>query len=222
MDERDDTRDDASGGRLYGDGARELQDAFDSRRLADTLAGYTVHDELNDGDVALIQRQSTVWISTVDADGWPDVSYKGGDVGFVHVASGTELRIPMYDGNGMWRTLGNIADDGRVALLFIDTERPWRMRVHGRARVSIDPADLDDHVGAQAVVIVTIGRIFPNCGRYIHREGQLSKFAPRDGHEPPLPDWKRRPELRPILPQRDQDALELLDPASDGTDGSSG
>jgi predicted pyridoxine 5'-phosphate oxidase superfamily flavin-nucleotide-binding protein len=207
-------------GRMYGEGARGLQDAFDSRRLADTLAGYTVHDELSDDDVALIERQSTVWISTVDADGWPDVSYKGGDVGFVQVASRTELRIPTYDGNGMWRTLGNINDDGRVALLFIDTERPWRMRVHGRARVSIEAADLDAHVGAQAVVIVSIGRIFPNCGRYIHRDGQISKFAPRADHEPPLPDWKRRPELRPILPQRDQDALEAIDPASDGTDGS--
>jgi hypothetical protein len=96
------------------------------------------------------------------------------------------------------------------------------MRVHGRARVSIDAADLEPHVGAQAVVIVSIGRIFPNCGRYIHRDGQVSKFAPRADHEPPLPNWKRRPELRPILPQRDQDALDELDPASDGTDGSSG
>jgi predicted pyridoxine 5'-phosphate oxidase superfamily flavin-nucleotide-binding protein len=218
----DDVGDDGQVGRLYGDGARRLQDAFDSRRLADTLAGHTVHDELSDGDVALIERQSTVWISTVDADGWPDVSYKGGDVGFVRVASRTELRIPIYDGNGMWRTLGNITDDDRVALLFIDTERPWRMRVHGRARVSIDAADLDQHVGAQAVVVVSTRRIFPNCGRYIHRAGQVSKFVPRDDHEPPVPDWKRRTELRPILPQRDQDALELLDPASDGTDGSSG
>lgn len=124
-----------TGGRLYGDGARSLQDALDTRRLADTLSVFTVHGTFSDDDIELIRQQSTVWISTVDADGWPDVSYKGGDVGFVEISATDELRIPSYDGNGMWRTAGNIVDDGRVALLFIDVDRPWRMRVQGRARV---------------------------------------------------------------------------------------
>jgi uncharacterized protein len=196
------------GGNLYGPGARALQEAFDSRRLADTLAAVTVHDQLDDGDIELIHEQSTVWISTVDADGWPDVSYKGGDIGFVQVVSPSELRIPSYDGNGMWRTLGNIIDDGRVALLFLDEQRPWRMRVHGRATVSVEPDDLEPHVGAQAVIIIHVGRVFPNCGRYIHQDGTISKFVPRHGEEPPIPDWKRIDVLRRALPARDREALD--------------
>ena len=66
---------------MYGAGARALQDEFDSRRLADRLHELTVHTELTDDDTALIVEQSTAWLATVDADGWPDVSYKGGDVG---------------------------------------------------------------------------------------------------------------------------------------------
>ena len=150
------------------------------------------------------------------------MSYKGGDVGFVDVVAPDELHIPIYDGNGMWRTLGNIADDGRVGLLFIDLERPWRMRVHGQARVSIEPADVDRHVGAQAVVVVRIGRIFPNCGRYIHRGDTISKFVPRPDHRPPIPDWKRIDGLRAVLPARDQAALDHDDGSSDGDDGSTG
>ena len=203
------TRD--QGGRLYGEGARALQDIFDSRRLADTLAAVTVHDELTDDDIELIREQSTVWLATVDADGWPDISYKGGDVGFVEVTTPSELRIPIYDGNGMWRTLGNVTDDGRVALLFVDTGRPWRMRVHGRATVSLEEDDLDRHVGAQAVLVVTVGRIFPNCGRYIHQDGEISTFVPRADHTPPIPDWKRIDGLRSVLPARDQRALDEAD-----------
>ncbi len=213
---------DTNSEQLYGDGARALQDVFDSRRLADALAAVTVHDELTDDDIELIRAQSTVWLETVDAEGWPDISYKGGDVGFVEVASPTELRVPIYDGNGMWRTLGNITDDGRVALLFIDTQRPWRMRVHGRAVVSIEEADVERHVGAQAVVVVTVGRIFPNCGRYIHRDGQISEFVPRVDHAPPIPDWKRIEGLRTVLPARDQKALaadDLTGGSGDGADG---
>jgi predicted pyridoxine 5'-phosphate oxidase superfamily flavin-nucleotide-binding protein len=192
---------------MYGPGARALQAELDTRRLADVLARHTLHGELTDDDVALIEAQSTVWISTVDAEGWPDVSYKGGDVGFVAVASRTELRIPSYDGNGMMRTLGNIADTGRVALLFVDTSRPWRMRIHGTARVSLDADDLARHHGADAVIVVTIGRVFPNCGRYIHTGGVISEYVPHEGAPAPIPEWKRYDLLRPALPARDQERL---------------
>lgn len=187
-------------GTLYGEGARALQDQFDSRRLADRLAGLTVHPELSDDDIGLIEAQSTVWISTVDADGWPDVSYKGGDAGFVHVMSATELRIPSYDGNGMMRTMGNIDDTGRVALLFLDEARPWRMRVHGTATVTTDVADLADFHGAFALIVVTIERVFPNCGRYIHQGAEVSEFVPRPGHEPPVPTWKTLDAIADALP----------------------
>lgn len=191
---------------LFGAGARELQAQLDTTRLADVIAMHTVHDALTDDDIELIGAQSTVWVSTVDADGWPDVSYKGGAVGFVQVTGRTELRIPSYDGNGMMRTMGNIVDTGRVALLFVDTARPWRMRVHGTARVSTDAADLAAHVGAEAVIVMTTVRIFPNCGRYIH-DDQISTYVPSADHRPPLPEWKKHEFVRDALPARDQERL---------------
>ncbi|MEO6652509.1 MAG: pyridoxamine 5'-phosphate oxidase family protein [Ilumatobacteraceae bacterium] len=194
-------------GTMYGEGARALQDQFDSRRLADRLADITIHDALTDDDITLVQAQSTVWIATVDADGWPDVSYKGGDVGFVAVTGPDELQIPSYDGNGMMRTMGNIADTGKVALLFIDTAQPWRMRVHGTARVATAPADLSRFHGAQALIVVTIGRVFPNCGRYIHRGGEISPNVPVPGTAAPIPEWKRIRVFADVLPAGDP-ALE--------------
>ena len=192
---------------MYGAGARRLQDHFDTRRLADALTRHTVHDELTPDDLDLIGRQTTVWISTVDADGWPDVSYKGGDTGFVRAVSPTELRIPMYDGNGMMRTLGNVADTGRVALLFVDPSVPRRLRLHGTARVSTDAGQVAEHAGADAVLIVTPLRIFPNCGRYIHGDGVLSEHVPRPGTEQPVPSWKLYDWVRDALPERDRDRV---------------
>lgn len=189
-------------GTLYGPAARELQDAFDSRRLADRLDALTVHEALTDDDRALIAAQSSFVLATVDVDGWPDVSYKGGAVGFVRVVDERTLRFPSYDGNGMWRSLGNIVDVGRVALLFVDVARPWRLRVHGTAAVSRDADLVAAWPGAQAVVTVTVGRAFPNCGRYVHdvARGELSPHVPAEGHEPPVPDWKRSRALAPYLP----------------------
>lgn len=190
-------------GTMYGVGARELQDEFDSRRLADRLIDLTVHRELDAGDISLVADQAAVWVATVDADGWPDVSYKGGNPGFVRVASPTELQLPIYNGNGMWRTLGNIRDNGRVALLFVDQARPWRMRVHGTGAVLTGPAATAPFLEAEAVLVVTVARVFPNCGRYIHPNGGISRFVPQPERETPIPDWKRLEVLREVLPADD-------------------
>ena len=190
-------------GALYSVGARALQDQFDSRRLADRLADVTVHAELDERDISLVRDQATVWVATVDADGWPDVSYKGGNPGFVEVVHPAELRMPIYNGNGMWRTLGNILDNGRVALLFVDHDRPWRMRVHGTGTVLTDPVATAAFNEAEAVLVITVARVFPNCGRYIHQQSEISPYVPQKGRPTPIPEWKRLPALRDVLPASD-------------------
>ena len=187
-------------GDLYGAGSRALQNDFDSRRLADRLEGLTVHDELTENDIALIEAQRTVLVATTDAAGWPDVSYKGGDVGFVRVIDPTTLVWPSYDGNGMFRTLGNITDDPRLAMLFVDTTRPWRLRLHGIGEVITTGPLVEEYHEAQAVVRVTIARLFPNCGRYIHQGDENSPFVPQQGVPTPQPDWKASDHIAPYLP----------------------
>ena len=196
---------------LYGAGARALQDTFDSRRLADRLAQLTLHDTLTDDDIALIRTQSTVWLATVDADGWPDVSYKGGNPGFVQVVNPRLLRLPSFDGNGMFRSLGNVIDNGRIGLLFIDPTRPWRMRVHGRGTVSTRAEDCAAFTGAQAVLEVEVLRVFPNCGRYIHGEDGISPSVPQSGRETPMASWKRFDAIRDALPADDVARLDAED-----------
>ncbi len=190
-------------GAMYGDGARDLQDQFDSRRLADRILELTLHSELDDGDTELVRDQAAVWVATVDADGWPDVSYKGGNPGFIEVVSPTELRLPIFNGNGMWRTLGNIIDNGRVGLLFVDQARPWRMRVHGTGTVLTDAASTATFTEAEAVLVVQVARVFPNCGRYIHKSDEISPYVPQPGRPTPIPDWKRLPAVREFLPAQD-------------------
>ena len=87
---------------------RALQDRFDSRRLADRLAETRLHTAFTDDDRAVIARAPFLWLATTDAEGWPDVSYKGGRPGFVRVIDDTTFAFPSYDGNGMYRSMGNI------------------------------------------------------------------------------------------------------------------
>jgi len=188
---------------MYHEGSRTLQDRFDSRRIADRLEEVTVHEELTPDDVAFIERSPMFFLATADADGWPDCSYKGGLPGFVRAVGPKTLAFPSYDGNGMFRSLGNTLVNDRVGMLFLDFERPRRIRVQGRASLHHDDELLAGFEGAQLVVRIAIERIFPNCPRYIHRMQLVepSVYAPQPGHEPPVPDWKRMEVFRDHLPR---------------------
>jgi predicted pyridoxine 5'-phosphate oxidase superfamily flavin-nucleotide-binding protein len=189
---------------MYHDGNRELQDRFDSRRIADRLEQVTVHHELNDNDIEFIETSPQFFLATVDDTGWPDVSYKGGRPGFVRCLDRTTIAFPAYDGNGMFKSLGNVLLDGRVGLLFVDFEHPRRLRVQGTATVDDDDPLVGTWEGAMLVVRVKVEVAFPNCPRYIHRMAlqELSVYAPAPGHEPPVPDWKKYDVFRDYLPRQ--------------------
>jgi predicted pyridoxine 5'-phosphate oxidase superfamily flavin-nucleotide-binding protein len=189
---------------LYHDGTRRLQDRFDSRRIADRLEQVTVHTEFTEKNRDLIQKSAMFFMATVSPDGQPDVSYKGGMPGFVRIVDSHTLAWPDYDGNGMFRTLGNALITPRVSLLFVDFDLPRRLRLHGIASVSFDDPLMAEMPGAQLVVRFDADRMFSNCPRYIHRMNvvEYSAYVPRPDHELPTPAWKEDPNFRDHLPKR--------------------
>jgi uncharacterized protein len=196
---------------LYHGGSRGLQDRFDTRRIADRLEEKTVRDYIDDDDRAFIEARDMFFIATADADGKPQSSYKGGDQGFVRVLDERTIAFPNYDGNGMYLTMGNVAVNPRVGLLFIDFEGRKRMRLNGVA--SIDERDplLAEYPEAQFIVRVRATEVFPNCPRYIHEYElvQRSRFVPKADCETPVPAWKTR--------EWSHDALPADDPAYDSS-----
>ena len=189
----------------YHDGMRELQDRFQTRALADRLDERLGRTAFTTEDKAFIESRNMFFLATADADGQPDCSYKGGLPGFVRVSGPSELAFPTYDGNGMFRSLGNVLVNPQVALLFIDFERPRRLRVQGRALLNLTDPLLPEFKDAQGVVRVQADLLFPNCPRYIHRMQLIepSTYVPREGHEPPVPAWKQQPAFREVLPKSD-------------------
>ena len=190
---------------MYHEGSRRLQDRFATRRLADRLVEVVAHTTFTDADRAFIESRPMFFLATADAEGRPDCSYKGGRPGFVRVVEPGTLAFPSYDGNGMFKSLGNILANPHVGLLFVDFESPRRLRVNGRASIREDDPLRAELVGAQLVVRVQAEAIFPNCPRYIHRMQlvEASSYAPCEGHTPPVPEWKQRPVFREVLPPGD-------------------
>ena len=190
---------------MYHEAARALQDAFGSRELADRLERRLRRSRFTEEDAGFIASLRFFFLATADPEGRPDCSFKGGDPGFVRVLAPDLLAFPDYDGNGIFKSLGNIRANPQVGLLFIDMEgKPARLRVNGTAEVVLDDPLLPEFEGAQALVRVTPVDIFPNCPRNIPRMQVVeeSPYIPRCGVERVEPAWKGFESFADAVPPR--------------------
>ena len=187
----------------YHSGHRLLQDKFESRNIADRLDDLA-RKSFSEEDKTFVESCAFFFLATADSEGQPDCSHKGGLPGFVRVSGPDEIVFPDYDGNGMFKSLGNIAVNPNVGLLFINFEKPRRLRITGMASFSRDDELLQQTVGAQLIVRVKARAIFPNCPRYIPTMQfvEPSKYAPRRGVPFEEPEWKSFPDFAPVVHPR--------------------
>ena len=186
----------------YHDGNRELQDRFQTRKLADRLT-ERVTETIGGEAREIIEAARMFFLATCDDRGLPTCSYKGGDPGFVRVVDESTLAFPNYDGNGKYQSMGNLLRNPNVGLLFVDFEGQQRLRIQGVARLTEDDALLAGYPEAQFVVRVEVTEVYKNCPRYVHRYQfvEPSQYVPHEGRETPQPSWKTSEELKDVLPE---------------------
>jgi uncharacterized protein len=195
---------------IYDQNHRKLQAEFETEKLADVVEQVIVHEEVMDEDKAFIESRDMFFLSTIDAEGRPTVSYKGGDPGFLKVVDEKTIAFPSYDGNGMFMSMGNISGNKSVGILFIDFENPHRLRLQGEASIDRNDPLMAEYDEADMIVRVNVSKIWKNCPRYIHKytKESPSTFVPRTDCETPMPDWKRVDMLQPVLSPKDHGKAE--------------
>lgn len=195
---------------FYTESNRKLQGENDSRKLADAVVHAIVDDELRPEQAGFIGSLDYFFLTTINENNEPTVSYKGGPVGLVHVVNPKKIVFPNYDGNGMFLSMGNVEATSKVGLLFIDMVTPLRVRVQGDAKLTKNPEYLAKFPGSNMIVEIDIKAVFYNCARYIHKHERVeaSKYVPDKMGEQPFPAWKRIDGLQEALPQKDMGRAE--------------
>jgi predicted pyridoxine 5'-phosphate oxidase superfamily flavin-nucleotide-binding protein len=204
---------------IYHDKQRALQDAFDTRRLADIIESNNLHLTFNPLDEAFIAAKDFFFLATADASGKPSCSFKAGPAGFVRIVDERTLAFPCYDGNGMYLSMGNVLANPKIGMLFVDFEKPNRLRISGEASIAESDSLLAHYPEAQFIVRVAVTEIFLNCPRYIPKFKRVadSPFVPVAGKETPFPNWKQIDFVRETLPARDREiamqmpAIDIMD-----------
>jgi hypothetical protein len=198
--------------RLYGDIHRAMQMAFDTRSLADRIEAIALKPEIDESTKAFIESRDMFFLTTIDHGGRPTVSYKGGVPGFVRVVDANTLVFPSYDGNGMYLSMGNISGNPEIGMLFMDFEKPFRLRAQGRAELIVSGPELEGFKDAEMAVKVTVHETWMNCPRYVHRykKSESSRYAPRAEEETPFCEWKRIDGVQDVLRSSERAKVEEL------------
>ena len=78
------------------------------------------------------------------------------------------VEFPEYDGNSMYRAIGDISRNPNVGLLFVKFDgQTYRVRINGRAEILDDTEPLARHHAAKLVIRAQC-ELYPNCPRAVH------------------------------------------------------
>ena len=119
--------------------------------------------ELGADEAAFIHAQRSFYMATVSETGWPYVQHRGGAPGFLRVVDAKTLTFTDLPGNRQFISVGNVANDDRVALILIDYAHRQRLKVLGRLSV-------EESTGAgrtERTMTIRVEAFDWNCPKYI-------------------------------------------------------
>ncbi|MDO6732366.1 pyridoxamine 5'-phosphate oxidase family protein [Marinovum sp. 2_MG-2023] len=193
---------------MYGEGSRALQGRYNARDVADLIEKATCVSSFDDDQFGyrdFVESATYFFLATSSGEN-TDCSFKGGPEGFIKITGPNTIIFPDYDGNRMYKSLGNIIDNPNIGMLFLrfDNEegnRYLRVRINGKATVHDDHPLKQDFAGAKRIVEVETQHIYLNCPRYIPEMTLVEQSAhiPQHGKEQPVPSWKMKPGIKEAL-----------------------
>lgn len=98
---------------------------------------------------AFVQRQTSVFLATCNADGQPYVQHRGGPPGFLRVVGPRSIAFADFSGNRQYITQGNLLDNDKAFLFLMDYRLRRRVKLWGTARVDEDARRADALMPAQ-------------------------------------------------------------------------
>ena len=173
------------------EGEHELQAKYGKSLQAQAFYKHRVLEHLNSEMREFIARQEMMFVGTADSHGNADASFRAGHANFVKVLDERTLAYPEFRGNGVMSSMGNIAENPHVGLMFIDFGKDRiGLHVNGSARI-VEHAEfvhfMEERAAADAIlgdamltkligkdpgnlerwVIVSVEEAFMHCSKHI-------------------------------------------------------
>ena len=154
---------------------RNLQQQLGSRALYARLDhGEDKHHQFRQRETAFIQQRDSVYMATVNEEGWPYLQHRGGPAGFIKVLDHQTLGFADYSGNRQYITTGNLQTNQRASLFFMDYPNRRRLKLMGTVEVlAADDPRINDLIDTHYSVNIERGFLIHltafdwNCPQHI-------------------------------------------------------
>ena len=116
---------------------KKAQEQLGSRNAYARMEGApeTRNHRLSEAEAQFISARDSFYMATVSETGWPYIQHRGGPTGFVRVLDDVTIGFADFRGNRQYISLGNLANDDRVSLFFMDYPNKTRLKLFGRAKI---------------------------------------------------------------------------------------
>jgi predicted pyridoxine 5'-phosphate oxidase superfamily flavin-nucleotide-binding protein len=119
----------------FTDAVKNVQSEQGSRKSYARLeTDEDYNDVLGPNEAQFIAARDSFYMATVSETGWPYVQHRGGPSGFVKIIDGKTLGFGDFRGNRQYVTAGNLRQNDRVSLFFMDYPNQTRLKLLGRVR----------------------------------------------------------------------------------------
>ncbi|MEO1720642.1 MAG: pyridoxamine 5'-phosphate oxidase family protein [Pseudomonadota bacterium] len=121
---------------LFTPTVKAVQSALGSRDMLSTdEEDEAIHrDELTPSEATFITLRDSFYMASTSSAGWPYVQHRGGPAGFVKVFDQKTIGFADFAGNRQYVSVGNLLDDDRASLFFMDYPNRRRLKILGRAK----------------------------------------------------------------------------------------
>ncbi len=133
---------------------------------------------------AFIQRQTSVFLATANAEGQPYIQHRGGPPGFLRVLDDNTIGFVDFAGNRQYITQGNLIDNPRAHLFLIDYAHQRRIKIWGQARIIEGDPELiarlrpDGYAARpEQVLLFSVAAWDANCPQHIPQRFEAADVA---------------------------------------------
>ncbi len=170
---------------------KAAQERYGSRRTYLRMEQSGDRYLLTDRESEFIRARDSFYMSTVGENGWPYVQFRGGPSGFLKVLDERTIGFADFRGNRQYISVGNLNDNGRVALILMDY--PGRKRLKIWATAKLTDVEGDPELGSaltvegydakiERAIVLTVQAYDWNCPQHIVPRYTSSEIAREIAH----------------------------------------
>jgi len=172
---------------IFHQGHKKARDRYNTKANADYWLETLDTSKLNNAMIEFIENCTYFFFATASPEGQPNLNYKGGEKGFLHVINENQLVFPNFKGNGILHSLGDLELNDKVSLLIPDFNHHVRLKIIGQAKVVYEDvyiSEFYDYFSAynfDSLIIIDIKYVIPNCPSNLHRvKDSILNFTEED------------------------------------------